>query len=230
MLRNVSRFALQTSLWQDPPVTEARLRRISAVTRHYTTLRGSVSRAITVLVALAGAHGLYLVPDGRSYVAGAMALLSLFAAAALGILVMIRVERWMDGRFGRVRSGGELLRGPATVLALWGWIAGNYVDERYVLTSDAPSTVFLGSAAFGAWLLLTLGRYGSHNVLPTLVSFVAAMALAGVDDMASFETWKWNAYRATALAWFGAGLIDLGLIWKTLGRQAPSADGVADVS
>lgn len=220
---------MQTGLWQDTAVTEGRLRRIHAVTRHYATLRGGVTRVILAFTAIGGTHGLYLV-ERRGPMAVAMALLSVFGAAALGVVATIRVKRWMDRRFGRVRSGGELLKGALPTIAIWGYMAANYLDKRYALTTDAPSIVFLGSAAFGAWLMFSVGRYGLHNLLPTVVSLIAAMGLVGVDDKASFENWQWNAMRVTALAWLAAGLIDLGLLWKTLGRTGPSVEGAADVA
>lgn len=212
-----------------PLVTDSGLRRVHAVTRHYETLRGGVTRVILVVATFAGTYGLYLVPDGRSVVSAALALLSVLGGAALGIVAIFQVRRWMDRRFGRVRSGGELLKGSVTTLALWGYMAGNYLDKRYVVTADAPSIVFLGSAGFGVWLIISVGRYGVHNLLPAVISLVAALALTAVDDGAAYKTWQWNALRVTALAWLAAGLIDFTLLWKTLGRPAEER-GTADVA
>jgi hypothetical protein len=223
-------FAMQTGLWQDPRVTEASLRRIHTVTRHYGTLRGGAIRVIWVLTIFTGTYGLYLVPDGRSHVSAGLALSSVFGAAALGIVAIFRARRWMDRRFGRVRGDGELRKGAFTVFAPLGYMAGTYLDERYIVPADAPSIVFLGSAGFGAWLIFSLGRYGVHNLLPTIISLVAAVALTAVDDAAAFETWQWNAMRVTALAWLAAGLIDLRLLWNTLGPRDRSEEGVADVA
>jgi len=71
-------------------------------------------------------------------------------------------------------------------------------------------------AAYGLWLVVKLRPHGFHNLLPTIAALVAAFVFAGARNDASVEQWEIVAPAVTLMAWTIAGLLDLGLLMKSL--------------
>ena len=84
---------------------------------------------------------------------------------------------------------------------------------------------FLSLSAYGLWLAVKLRPLGFHNLLPTGVALVAAVAFGGVAADASRECWEIAAMTSTLLAWTLAGLFDLARLVRSLPRHAAQEFG-----
>ncbi|HJR60525.1 MAG TPA: hypothetical protein VJ813_14035 [Vicinamibacterales bacterium] len=193
-------------------MVERTLRRIRFVTRHYAELRDGVKRAVFVPCIL----GAWVTDFVQSVAAGLLIILGL---AALAVALSTLAGRWMDRRFGRVRSRSEHRPRWDTTVCLVGYLAASHLDKTYGVGGGLPSMTFLAVAGYGIWLAVRLGFYGIHNLLPAAIALGFAIAFIAVTDNEALQIWQWNAMRATLLAWTAAGLIDLALLNKALPQR-----------
>jgi hypothetical protein len=202
-------------------VSDSGLRRIAFVTRHYSSLRHGVARAIFATV-LIGALVIELVLDGllpRGGWRAIVGLANICSMAAVGMLLCVLARRWMDRRFGRAGTSSPL----RSAMEINIWMVAYFVAVRLDshLGYELPSFGFLVVAAYGLWVWVRLWPAGVHYLLPTAVALAFALIHADLRDGAAVDTWELQAYGVTLLAWTAAGMIDCALLLKLLpGRHS----------
>jgi hypothetical protein len=209
-----------------PPSDAERLRWIALVTRHYGALRSGVTRAIFApgLIAVLGFELLSdaMLPRGAWRLT--LGLVNIFGSAAALLLLALFANRWMDRRFGRVRSTStlHLLRKIGLLnLCLFLFLAASRFDEAYAMGKGLPSFRFLVAAAYGFWVCVSRWQLALHYLLPTASALAFALTHGSLQDPAAFETWELKAYFVTLLAWTAAGLIDFALLVRVLPDHRP---------
>jgi len=209
-----------------PPSDTERLRRIALVTRHYGALRSGVTHAIIAPCMIAGI-GIELLSEAvlpRGFWRLTLGLVNIFGSAAAMLLLWFFANRWMDRRFGRVRSTSALhlpLEMWLMNLYVFVFIAASRFDEAYGMGTGLPSFRFLVAAAYGLWVCVSRWQLALHYLLPTAVAFAFAVTHVTLHDTAAFEIWELRAYVVTLLAWTAAGLIDFALLLKVLPDRCP---------
>jgi hypothetical protein len=202
------------------------LRRIALVTRHYGALRSGVMHAIIASCLIIGL-GIELLSEAvlpRGSWRLTLGLLNIFGSAAVVLLLWFLANRWMDRRFGRVRSTSVmyLLRKTWLLnLCMFVFLAASRFDDAYGVGTGLPSFRFLVAAAYGLWVCVSRWQLALHYLLPTASALAFALTHGSLQDPAAFETWELKAYFVTLLAWTAAGLIDFALLVRVLPDHRP---------
>ena len=208
-------------------MAEPGLRRIHFVARHYSTLRGGVIRAVVAPCFLTGLVIYIIVNDRES---GPLRLLvgisSVFLMSALGVALTFRCRRWLDARFGRVRSTSPFLQDIGLLVCQVAFFAFSRLDDFYGTGSGYPSSTFLFVAAVGLWFCVRLWPHSLHYAVPTAVALGFALQRATLDGEQAIELWEVRGFAVSLLAWTAAGLIDLVMLFKALPRQ-PEGEAVS---
>lgn len=203
------------------PSDSHRLRRIALVTRHYGALRSGVMRAIVASCLVIGL-GIEVLSEAvlpRGSWRLTLGLLNIFGSAAVVLLLWFLANRWMDSRFGRVRSTSvmHLLRKAWLLnLCMFVFLAASRFDDAYGVGTGLPSFRFLVVGAYGLWVCVSRWPLALHYLVPTAVALAFAVTHVTLKDTAGLEIWELRAYLATLLAWTAAGLIDFALLLKVL--------------
>ena len=208
-------------------MAEPGLLSVHFVASHYATLRGGVIRAVVAPCFLAGG-GIYIVVSDRES-GPLLALIGISNAllmAALGLALTFRCRRWLDARFGRVRSANPFLQDIGFLVCQLGFFAFSRLDDFYGTGPGYPSSTCLFVAAVGLWFCVRLWPHSLHYALPTLVALGFALQRATLDGEQAIELWEVKAFAASLLAWTAAGVIDLVILFKALPGQ-PEGEAVS---
>jgi hypothetical protein len=202
-------------------VAEPAFERIAFVASRYPTLRGGVTRAVVATCILAGGLFDIFFNDRESGLLRAVVGLSnLFVVSAIGIVLMFRSRRWLDQRFGRVRSNNPFWGLAGLSVCQIGFFACSRLDDFYGSGSGYPSASFLFVAAVGIWFCVRLWPRSLHYFVPTLVAVGFALQYATLRGEQAIDSWEVMAYATTLVAWIAAGLVDLVILCKVLPRHA----------
>lgn len=208
-------------------MAEPALGRIAFVTSHYSALRGGVTRAIAATCILAGGVIDHFFNDRDSgLVRAVVGMSNLFLISALGIALMFRSRRWLDQRFGRVRSKNPFPQLVGLFVCQIGFFAVSRLDDFYEAGSGFPSAKFLFVAVVGLWFCIRLWPHSLHYVVPTIVAVGFALPYATLSGEQATDLWEVKAFVTSLLAWTAAGLIDLAMLFRTLPHR-PDEDAVA---
>ena len=200
-----------------------RLRRIAFVTRHYSAFRGGVTRALWApLLLVVGIIELFRPFSGLPGVIFGFS--NIFGVAAVGIWLGIRLNRWMDRRFGRVQSASPLKQGLVINLWMFLYLGAHLFDDRYTL--GLPSAKFLVIAGAALWFSLRRWPYSLHYLVPAAIAIGFAIPFAGLRGEEAIDLWEFQAFGSTLLAWTAAGLIDLALLFRALPHRPQEATSV----
>jgi len=207
-------------------MAEPALERIAFVASRYPTLRGGVTRAVVGICILAGGLFDYFLNDREpGLVRLVIGMSNLFVVSAIGITLMFRSRRWLDRRFGQVRSNNPFPPMIGLLICQVGFFAASRLDHSYVAGSGYPSATFLFVAAVGLWFCARLWPRSLHYLVPTLVAVGFALRYATLRGEGAIDSWEVMAYGTTLIAWIAAGLIDLAMLFRALPHRS---DGTSD--
>lgn len=151
-----------------------------------------------------------------------------FSQSRRSIWLWIRTNRWMDRRFGRVRSDNPLLGGVGSLLWIYAYLGASFVDDHYAGGAGLPSAKFLVVAAGGLWYCVRRWPYSVHYLVPAAIALGFAIRFAPLRGEAAIEQWEIRAFVATLFSWTAAGLIDLALLFKVLPPRPAEKGTTAD--
>ena len=201
-------------------MAEPAFERIAFVASRYPTLRGGVTRAVVATCIMAGGLFDIFFNDRESGLLRAgVGMSNLLVISVIGITLMFRSRRWLDRRFGRVRSSNPALGLAGLAVCQIGFFACTRLDDFYGAGAGYPSASFLFVAAVGAWFCVRLWPRSLHYLVPTVVAVGFALQYATLGGEQAIDSWEVMAYLTTLLAWTAAGLIDLAILCQALPRQ-----------
>jgi len=212
---------VQTGWRYDSRVVEPRFRHITFVTRNYELVRQGVTRAVFGPCAI----GVVIIESFSSPGPWALVfgLVNIFGFTAVAVVLWVLSTRWMNRRFGRVRTRSPLYSVAHITILNVANFALTRVDNVYGVAPGHQSMQFLGVAAYGLWVCVRLWPYAIHYTVPTAVAFAFALRRANLHGAEAFDTWFLTAASVTLFAWTAAGLIDLALLVKVLPEHRDAA-------